>query len=171
MKLSTAFPSKYLKASDLNDQDLIVTIRDCDMEDIGIIGKKEVKPVLYFKETAKGLVLNKTNASVIEKLYGDDTDAWLGKPIALWPNHDIEFQGEVVSAIRVRAKAPVADAPRAATAGRVELEDKLMDLVLLAVDGDVLKIDDYMLKHFKVAAIGELSDAKLRLVIKSLEPK
>lgn len=110
MKLSEAFPGKYLKADDLGDEDVAVTIKDCTQEMVGQGSDASLKLVLMFREFDKGLICNKTNAKVIAKLYGDDTDDWTGKKIVLWVNHDVQFGNEVVSAIRVRSKAPTSAA-------------------------------------------------------------
>jgi hypothetical protein len=61
--------------------------------------------VLFFREEEKGLVLNKTNTTIIAKLYGDDTDDWVGKPVTLYAT-EVQFQGDMVDAIRVRNKPP-----------------------------------------------------------------
>jgi F0F1-type ATP synthase alpha subunit len=106
MKVSDQFPSRYLKVEDLNDEDMIVTIRDATSEVLGQGQDAQRKLIVHFRETEKGLACNKTNAGIIAKLYGDDTDFWIGKQIILWPNHDVAFKGEIVSAIRVRSKAP-----------------------------------------------------------------
>lgn len=87
------------------------------MEDVGSAAETELKPVLYFRETEKGLVLNKTNASTISGLYGPETDEWGGKKIALF-GQEVDFQGRQVLAIRVRMKKPqsAAQEPVAAAA-------------------------------------------------------
>ncbi len=109
MKTSQVFPSKYLKAADLEDNDVTLTIASCEMETVGQGNDQEEKPVLYFKKTKKGLVLNKTNMNVIENLYGDETDDWIGEQITLFPTV-VEFSGKQVDAIRVKnpkkAKGP-----------------------------------------------------------------
>jgi hypothetical protein len=116
VKIGSAFPSKYIKASDLQDQEVTVVIASCEIEEVGNAQKKEEKPVLYFKDKDKGFVLNKTNAKIIAKLYGDDTDDWIGKPITIYPT-EVEFAGEMVESIRVRSKAPV-PARKPAPAGK-----------------------------------------------------
>ena len=98
MKISSAFPSKFLKAADLQDQNVNVVISHCDMDDVGDTDKK---PVLFFKGKDKGVVLNKTNSKVIAMSYGDDTEAWAGKPLILFPAM-VEFRGDMVEAIRCR---------------------------------------------------------------------
>jgi hypothetical protein len=99
MKISNAFPSKYLKASDLQDRNVAVTMSHVELEDVG---DSERKPVLHFHGKNKGLVLNKTNSRVIAAAYGDDTDDWDGKPVVLFPAM-VDFRGDQVEAIRVRA--------------------------------------------------------------------
>lgn len=77
MLIGSAFPSKYLRACDVGDN-LVVTISRVKMEDPS--GKNgDEKPVLYFQECTSGLVLNKTNANMIEESHGGETDRWTGK--------------------------------------------------------------------------------------------
>ncbi len=101
MKIFDAFPSNYIKASDLNGKPWDMKIRTVAMEDLGQGNDKESKPVLYFDDAQKGLVLNKTNATKIAKSYGDDTGNWTGKDIQVFPT-TTEFKGETVDAMRVR---------------------------------------------------------------------
>lgn len=97
MRMSDAFPSDYLRAGDLRDQSVKVVIADVKMETIG----DDHKPVVYFEGKQKGLVLNKTNGSMIATVYGDDTDNWTGGEIEMYPTM-VDFQGRSVAAIRVR---------------------------------------------------------------------
>ena len=69
------------------------------------------KYVLFFQELKKGLGLNKTNGKMCSKLFGsEEMDDWIGKKIALYVKDDVEYAGEIVSAIRVRSKLPGAPA-------------------------------------------------------------
>jgi hypothetical protein len=102
MKMTAAFPSKYLKCTDLQGRAVGVVIDKVRMEDVG---DGESKPVLTFQGRSKGVVLNKTNASVISSVYGDDSEDWCGKPLELYPDK-VSFQGRIVDAIRVRIPAP-----------------------------------------------------------------
>jgi hypothetical protein len=101
MKISAAFPTKYLSAADLDGRIVSLTMKSVLMEDIGFGGDKKVLPVLYFDGKDKGLVLNKTNSKKIAELFGDDTDNWTGEQIALFEAM-VEFQGDTVAAIRVK---------------------------------------------------------------------
>jgi hypothetical protein len=102
VKMSSAFPSKYLRCADLQGHEVKVKMDRCDLEDIG--GDNEFKPVLYFAGKQKGLVLNKTNAQKIAAAYGDETDEWAGQEIFLYPDKT-QFQGQMVDCIRIRVPA------------------------------------------------------------------
>jgi hypothetical protein len=111
MKISNAFPSKYIKAADLQDRQHEVIMHHVELENIG---DDDRKPVLFFAGKQKGLVLNKTNSRTIAGAYGDDTDEWAGKKVILFPAM-VDFRGDQVEAIRVKipkvtsAKAPPQD--------------------------------------------------------------
>ncbi len=101
MNLDQMYPSKWLKAGDLQGQTVPVVIIRVVMEDVG---DEAGKPVAYFQGQQKGLVLNKTNAMSIGLVHGQDTDAWTGKTIELFPAV-VMFQGQNVPCIRVRPVA------------------------------------------------------------------
>ena len=107
MKISESFPSKYMKSTEIGDEDLVVTIKDIEIKNVGNADDPDEKPVIYFEGHEKGVVLNKTNANTISSLYGDDTDGWIGKKIALFTT-EVEYQGKMTLGIRVRLKAPKA---------------------------------------------------------------
>ena len=106
MKLSDAFPSKYLKATDLSGREPTVTIERITVEDLG----DETKPILYFVGHTKGLVLNVTNGRMLAMDYGDEMDNWINARIQLYSER-VAFQGRIVEAIRVRVPADAKPAP------------------------------------------------------------
>jgi arabinogalactan endo-1,4-beta-galactosidase len=116
MKVSEAFPSKYLKASDLQGRKVKVTISHVEFEDIGQGADKNRKPVLYFVGKEKGVVMNKTNANNIAMMYGDETDDWQGVEVELFEAM-VDFQGQSKPAIRVRPLPPTRKQPAPAEAG------------------------------------------------------
>jgi hypothetical protein len=61
--------------------------------------------VLYFVGHQRGLVLNVTNGLAIASLYGDETDAWRGRWVTLYPT-TCQFGNRMVDCIRVRAFPP-----------------------------------------------------------------
>ena len=97
MRISSAFPSEFLKAADLDGRNVKVVMDRVEMRDIG----GDHKPILFFQGKEKGMVLNKTNANNIAGAYGDDTDDWSGKELVLFEAM-VDFQGKTVAAIRVR---------------------------------------------------------------------
>jgi hypothetical protein len=119
MKLSEVFPSNYLKADDLKGNAAVVTIASAEIEELGKGNQKDKKLVLGFRGKEKKLVCNVTNANTIAKLYGDDTEGWIGQRITLLPR-EVEFQGEMVLAIRVSLQKPAGAAPAKAPAKPVE---------------------------------------------------
>lgn len=123
MKLSEAFPSNFLKADDLNGKPVTLTIAAVEMETLGQGKDKESKLIVQFKGTEKKLVCNKTNANTIGKLYGDDTDDWIGQRITIKPM-EVEFQGEMKLAIRVSLTKPAPLAVTSAARPPVAVEDE-----------------------------------------------
>lgn len=107
MRISSAFPSDYLKASDLQGRAVTVTMSHVTMVDLN----GEPKPVLHFQGKERGMILNKTNANKITEMFGDDTENWEGGEVILYEAM-VDFQGKTVPAIRVRL------APRKVNGGR-----------------------------------------------------
>jgi len=86
-------------------KDVTVTIQDVLLEKVG--REKQQKPVVHFLDTLKPLILNKTNYRSIARLYGENSDNWIGKSITLFKTM-AEMAGEPVEAIRVRLnKKPI----------------------------------------------------------------
>ena len=114
MNISTAFPSKYLRAADLPEGAApILTIDHVAIEEVG--QDREARPVIYFTGKQKGMVCNKTNARAIAAIAGDDeTDHWSGVQVQLYVAI-VSYQGEDVEALRVRApKRPAPPKPKPA---------------------------------------------------------
>ena len=105
MNIDTAFPSKYLKASDIPEGTVVpYVIEEVRIEEIGR-DPKQSKPVIYFKGQDKGLVANKTNCNTIAKALGSrDTEDWIGKTIKLYQT-EVQFGDEMVESIRVSLKS------------------------------------------------------------------
>lgn len=101
MNINDQFPSKYLKAPDLNGGEVVVTIKDCIVEEVG----DDKRPVLYFAGKEKGVVLNKTNATNISEAFTPDTDEWVGKKVTLYTTW-VDFQGKSMESIRIRPARP-----------------------------------------------------------------
>ena len=112
-KLSALYPSKWLSAVDLENQEVIATIGGVTTEEFEDNGKKSTKPVCNFQGVDKGLILNKTNALMIQEISGhDDTDHWAGTVVCLYPTM-VQFGTKMTEAIRIKRPpaAPAIAAP------------------------------------------------------------
>ncbi len=102
MRTKDIYPSKYLKAEDVDEGGMVVTIDDFVMEEVG--RAQERKAVVYFKD-CKPLVCNVTNKDTLGTLLGDDTDDWLGKQVGLFTPM-VTYQGKTKPAVRVQQTLP-----------------------------------------------------------------
>lgn len=99
--------SNWLTAEALPiDRDIVVQIE-------AVIRRREVKFAnetkhsygsLRFKGKEKELGLNSTHIKVLKALFGPDTSAWFGRHIALYVDPDVSAFGQIVSAVRIRAR-------------------------------------------------------------------
>lgn len=103
MKIDALLPSKYLKQADI-DGERLVTVKDLKKANVAREDEEaDYKYVVFFKEFDKGMVLNATNIKRLGKALGDDTDDWLGGQVILFVDESIEFGGNVVGGLRIRA--------------------------------------------------------------------
>lgn len=124
MRISEVFPSKYVKAADLEGRTVTLTIKTLTVEEmLNHASEKERKPVLYFERATKGLVLNRTNAMTIAALYGDESDQWPGKRISIYPTRVKAF-GQMQDCIRIREEIPAQPRPQAQA---VPVEEQSID--------------------------------------------
>ena len=109
MKRNDVFPSKYLRPDDLTGPvSTVVTEIILEEFEDPETGKTKEKAVLYLRGL-KPIVLNKTNWAVLEKLYGDESDDWIGCPIRVYVT-EVEAFGKLVPAIRLRAPSKASPA-------------------------------------------------------------
>ena len=111
MEYDDIYKNRWIKADDIGDEDLILTIKDVNAEEVG--ADKEMKLVLTFKDQEKGLALNKTNAENLKDRFGATPNDWIGKKIALYTT-EVDYAGKTTLAVRIRKKTP-APAPKPAT--------------------------------------------------------
>jgi hypothetical protein len=98
---NAVFPSRYLKAADL-DEPVVLTVSEALLEELRHQGRVEKKVVLHFQRTTKVFPLNKVNWDSMEKVTGkSDSDDWAGCKIELYPTQT-EMRGETVDCIRIR---------------------------------------------------------------------
>ena len=102
MHVDLMFPSKYLKAADLQGEPASLTIKGVVRDKLRMVnGSKVDKYLVKFAETPKMLVLNVTNARAIAKILGEPKAVnWAGSVIVLKPT-TCEAFGSIVACIRV----------------------------------------------------------------------
>ena len=62
----------------------------------------ERKTIMVFEEETKPLILNNTNWTILEDLYGPESDDWLGKKIELYSDPNVMFGKKRTGGVRVR---------------------------------------------------------------------
>ena len=104
MNINELKQSKYIKGTDV-PKPALLTVKLVDVANVAREGEKaDNKPVMHFREMDKPMVLNSTNLKRAAKAFGsDETDDWVGKKIVLYFDPDVEFGGEIVGGLRLRA--------------------------------------------------------------------
>jgi hypothetical protein len=101
-KIDDFYPSKFLKAADLDGEDVHVTINEVGQDTFKEEdGTQRLKPILYFREKEKPLILNKTNFTRIAESAGPDTDSWHGSALVLFPDK-VSMRGKSIDTVKVR---------------------------------------------------------------------
>jgi hypothetical protein len=128
MKISQMMGGKYLKKDDCIP-DLLLTIRGFEEENVAPqdSGKDDMKWVMYFEETDKGLVMNSTNLQLAAiALNSQDTDDWIGQKIVAFNDPAVQYAGKITGGVRLRPPRksvtgkPAAKVPAMATDPRPE---------------------------------------------------
>lgn len=86
MDMSQDFEGRYLKASNYEEgESLTLTIKSVTREEFEDRDTHEKirKAVVYFHEKKPGLVVNKTNGETLLRLFGKDSDDWLGQAVKM----------------------------------------------------------------------------------------
>lgn len=103
------YDNRFLGKWDFGEgKDIIATIDRVGTDKVFTKGKPEEKVILYLRDQ-KPMVLNKTNAKTITKLFGTDKWAqWSGRTIALFVDKSVRNPqpGELPGGIRVRPYEP-----------------------------------------------------------------
>jgi hypothetical protein len=101
--ITEMYPSRFFRAADVPKRGITLVIENVTQEEVNGDGEtKQRKWALKFKGEDRLLVLNKTNASILAEAFGNNTDGWLNKPIAL-RTEKVSFGGRMTDGIRVAA--------------------------------------------------------------------
>lgn len=97
------FKGEYISAAEMGDRRptfTIARINSVRMDDEK--KRKEVdKATIWFKETDRGWIYNKTAGHCLAAMFGKNDDAWVGKRITLYADEEVKFGSEQVGGIRV----------------------------------------------------------------------
>lgn len=104
----TMFDSEWVRSWDLGGKPRVVTIVKVEAGELQNqkARKKDKKPIVWFKGAKKPLALNKTNAKTIAALYGNDTTAWIGQPITIYPSKTSFGNEDNIDCIRIKPQKP-----------------------------------------------------------------
>ncbi len=98
MDAESLYPSRWLKAADVG-----TTKQKVRIAEVNPITVKEGQPQkleVKFSEFDKGVVLNKTNAEALMKVFGKETGGWVDKIVEIFTVY-VNFRGENVPSIRL----------------------------------------------------------------------
>lgn len=110
MNILAAFKGDYIAAVEFDGKTPTLTIEHVKMLDLeDDKGKTKTRPIVYFRETKRGWVLNKTSAQALAALFTPETDKWTGKRVTLVAEM-VQFGKERMLGIRVKG-SPDLSAP------------------------------------------------------------
>lgn len=107
-----AYQSEWLSGLDLNGKTVSVVINGVTLERVqNQRNETAEKAAVSFRTPGgamlkKRLLLNKTNAVALAKLFGTETDAWVGKGVQLRPETVNAF-GQTHLVVRIAGAAPL----------------------------------------------------------------
>jgi hypothetical protein len=102
------YPGRFLKAGDLKDKKVTLTIASVRVDEL--VGDKgpQIKGVIHFQQTEKEWALNKTNGICLKEMFGRKVQEWVGKRVTIfaaawdgepcirvWGSPDIEADRDV----------------------------------------------------------------------------
>jgi hypothetical protein len=108
MNILAAFKGDYIAAVEFDGKTPTLTIEHVKMLDLeDDKGKTKTRPVVSFRETKRGWVMNKTSAQALSALFSTpETDKWTGKRVTLAAEM-VAFGKERVLGIRVKGSPDI----------------------------------------------------------------
>jgi hypothetical protein len=104
MKTSDAFPSPYLQTATVKAKPIVAVISHVEMETVGQGADQKRKPVLYFDDGQKPMVLNRTNFEALADAFGD-SDEWSGNKVKVYVTRT-QYAGKSIDGLRVEPIVP-----------------------------------------------------------------
>ncbi len=117
----SCFDNKYLGAYALEPgKDMVLTIKSAKEEKvIGNAGKEEKRPVLYFYEAVKPMVVNSINGNTLRQLFKSPfLEKWKDQKIQIYVEYGIKAFGSISDGLRVRPFLPKSETYTCADCGQ-----------------------------------------------------
>lgn len=90
MNYKMLFRGDYITAVEFDGREPVFTIKGVKLASLeGEDGKKKIKGIVALQETDRGWVLCRTNGICLAAMFGEETNAWIGKRVTL---HAVEVQ-------------------------------------------------------------------------------
>jgi hypothetical protein len=103
----TFLDSDVIRFVDLDGKEYDLTIAKVTKgKVVGTGGKSTGKAMISFEGREKPMGCGTAILAQIAALYGNDTKAWIGKRITIYPDPTVKYGGAAVGGIRVRPAAP-----------------------------------------------------------------
>jgi hypothetical protein len=103
MRRDDVFPSRYLKAADLNGRARVLEIAEAPLQAFkNANGEEKSKTVLYFVNEKKCLPLNMVNWDAVASICGDDTKNWPTGKVEVFPSTTSLGGKTGIACIRIR---------------------------------------------------------------------
>lgn len=124
---SEMYPGRFLKADMLKGKKVTITIVEIEGEDIiGENNKAKSEWIVKIKERPLQLVLNKTNAFCLYRMFGGDPHSWIGRRITIYPT-TTKFGRDTLDCLRIWGSPDIAeDMPITVPQGRKKAWETVM---------------------------------------------
>lgn len=104
-----AFKSDYLSSSDIDDRDLVLTIKHVKYQEcITQSGKKFCNVAHFVEQDIKPMILNVGNSKVVKKFAGNKThlEDWNNIKVQIYVDTKVRFGNDTVEGLRIRDSQP-----------------------------------------------------------------
>ena len=104
-----AFKSDYLSSSDIDEKDLVLTIKNVVYKEcMTQSGKKFCNVANFVENDIKPMILNVGNSKIIKSFSGNKThlEDWVNIRVQIYVDPKVRFGNDTVEGLRIRATKP-----------------------------------------------------------------
>lgn len=112
--IDQAYGSRFLGVVDIGNKKIRTKISKIRMQDVKDLdtGKSRKRPVVYFENIDKPLILIKTNKDTLVEAFGKAPAGWLNATVGILVDPDVTFGGKKTGGVRLRVLLPPAAAAK-----------------------------------------------------------